>query len=237
MVQVAHQRDGGIGTLGEKSIHAILKCYFDGNPDNHEQSVGESVADIVGEYGVIEIQTRQFRRLDTKLTDLLPICPVTVVYPVIRRKRILWMDPDTGELLRSGTMRAFQKPADVFAELCQIRNHITHPNFNLCLVELEAEDYRLADGYGKDRRGRATKIDRIPTALIDVKWFSCPDDYAQFLPIALPKQFTSADVAKQAKTTRSTAQAMLRVMVHMGLVTLTEKAGRTNIYRRNNGFG
>ena len=55
-----------------------------------------------------EIQTRQFHLLNAKLTALLPECPVTVVYPVIRRKRVTWIDPETGEALRVGTFRKFQ---------------------------------------------------------------------------------------------------------------------------------
>ena len=47
---------GGIGTLGEKSLHAALKYYFEPCPENHEQPLGGFVADAVGEHGVIEIQ-------------------------------------------------------------------------------------------------------------------------------------------------------------------------------------
>ena len=113
-----NRRDGGIGTLGEKSIHAVLKYYFDENPDTHEQSVGDSVADIVGADGVIEIQTRMFQRLNRKLDALLPVCPVTVVYPVVRRKRLIWIDPQTGEALHVGSYRQFQKDVAVLLESC-----------------------------------------------------------------------------------------------------------------------
>ncbi len=217
--------DSGIGTLGEKSIHAILKYYFEENAQNHECSVGNCVADIVGTHGVIEIQTRQFHRLSNKLVHLLPEAPVTVVYPVIRRKRILWIDPGTGELTRSGTFRAFQKPERVFAELYRIRAHVTHPNFRLCIVVMDAEDFRCENR-------RINKIDRIPTGLVDVQYYAAPSDFRVFLPEGLPETFTSAQLANIRKIPRTDAQQLLRMLVLLGQAEVIGKDGRTNIYRR-----
>ena len=50
----------GIGTLSEKTLHSVLKNYFEPFSENHEIKIGNYVADIVGENGIIEIQTRQF---------------------------------------------------------------------------------------------------------------------------------------------------------------------------------
>ena len=61
----------GIGTLGEKTLHAVLKNYFEPNAANHEIKVGGFVADIVNDKGVTEIQTRSFDRLKRKLSTFL----------------------------------------------------------------------------------------------------------------------------------------------------------------------
>ena len=61
----------GIGTLGEKTLHAVLKNYYEPFEQNHEIKVGRFVADIVGEQGVIEIQTRSFGNLLDKLDNFL----------------------------------------------------------------------------------------------------------------------------------------------------------------------
>lgn len=74
---------GGIGTLGEKSLHAALKYYFEPCPENHEQPLGGFVADAVGGHGVIEIQSRSLFKLIPKLDAFLEACPVTVVHPLI----------------------------------------------------------------------------------------------------------------------------------------------------------
>ena len=83
------QRDiKGIGTLGERSVHATLKAYFEPQADNTEIKIGSFVADIAGENGIIEIQTRALYRLRKKLDCFLEYTHVTVVYPVIAKKYI-----------------------------------------------------------------------------------------------------------------------------------------------------
>ena len=62
---------GGIGTLGEKTLHAILKHYLEPVTENHEIRIGTFVADIANEDGVIEIQTANFNKLRTKLERFL----------------------------------------------------------------------------------------------------------------------------------------------------------------------
>ena len=56
---------GGIGTLSEKALHAALKSYYEPDFESREVKVGSFVADIVGENGIIEIQTRGFDRVTT----------------------------------------------------------------------------------------------------------------------------------------------------------------------------
>ena len=66
----ASPSDKGIGTLSEKTLHAVLKRYYEPYGDNHEVKIGGYVADIVGEHGIIEIQTRNFDRLRKKLEEI-----------------------------------------------------------------------------------------------------------------------------------------------------------------------
>ena len=43
----------GIGTLGEKTLHAILKWYYEPDSSKHETRIGPFVADIVTDSGII----------------------------------------------------------------------------------------------------------------------------------------------------------------------------------------
>ncbi|MGN0623314.1 MAG: hypothetical protein ACI4JA_05115, partial [Oscillospiraceae bacterium] len=94
----SQREKNGIGTLGEKTLHAVLKNYFEPHTENQEIKVGGYVADIVGENGVIEIQTGNFNKLLKKLERFLEFCNVTVVYPIAATKYLSWMDMDSGEI-------------------------------------------------------------------------------------------------------------------------------------------
>ena len=54
-------RDSGIGTLGEKSVHAVLKAAYEPHGENREVAVGGYVADILGEDGIMGLFTGGFR--------------------------------------------------------------------------------------------------------------------------------------------------------------------------------
>ncbi|NLZ80724.1 MAG: hypothetical protein GX913_02820, partial [Clostridiales bacterium] len=68
---VNRERDG-IGTLSEKTLHAVLKHYFEPKIENQEVKIGSYYADIYTEEGIIEIQTKQFNKLRNKLKAFLP---------------------------------------------------------------------------------------------------------------------------------------------------------------------
>ena len=78
--------DTGIGTLGEKAIHKTLKLYYEPDESKHEIEVLGSVADVLSENGIIEVQSSNFKYLVPKLEKFLPQYPVTVVYPIVARK-------------------------------------------------------------------------------------------------------------------------------------------------------
>ena len=91
--------DGGIGTRNESPLHAALKLYFEPRRAFHEVPVDGYIVDIKNEAGIIEIQTRNFLKLKRKLAALLEHHTVTLVYPVAAVKWVLWIDPDTGEII------------------------------------------------------------------------------------------------------------------------------------------
>lgn len=97
VIGVKRERSG-IGTLSEKTLHAVLKKYLEPHAENHEVPLGNYVADIIGENGVIEIQTGSFTPLRPKLEVLLDCTDVTVAYPIAEVKYMRWIDPETGEV-------------------------------------------------------------------------------------------------------------------------------------------
>lgn len=225
-----NRRRDGIGTLGEKTIHAVLKRYYEPYGDNHEISLGGFVADAVGEDGIYEIQTRQFDKLKPKLAAFLPVCHVTVVYPVVVRKRLNWIDPQTGEIVQQGRWFRCGSAYSFFPELYRIRSFLQEPNLSFRVAELTAEEYRLLNGCGVQKKNHAEKYDRIPESLQREWKLERRADFAAFLPDGLPETFDSSAFAKAARISRSSAQVTLLILAEQGTVRRIGKQGNAYLY-------
>ena len=221
--------EGGIGTLGEKVLHAVLKYYLDENPLNHEQKVRGFFADVMNEDGVFEIQTKQFYRLRRKLERMLPEHTVTVVYPIARERRVAWIDPETGELSPKRKSPKKGRVTDVIPELYRIRPYLSHPNFRLRLILLDCDEYKKRSPVPHAWR-KAERVERIPREPVDDILLSSPSDYRILLPASLPPRFTSADVARLSRIPRSLAATLLLLLTDLGIVSRVARDGRSIIY-------
>ncbi|HIZ55280.1 MAG TPA: hypothetical protein H9671_03630 [Firmicutes bacterium] len=229
-VDMSRMREG-IGRLGEKTIHAALKYYFEPEEQGHEIQIGGFVADIVGENGIIEIQTRQLFRLKKKLEAYLPVCPVTVVYPIIRNKWVIWMDMETGELTPKRKSPKTGNFYEAFVELYGIKPFLNHPNLQICLLLLDAEEYRYLNGWSRDKKKGSSRCDRIPIGLSEERCFSSAVDYLQLVP-SLKDGFTSLDFGKSVRISRSLAQTALNVLESVGAVRRLGRDGKGYLYAR-----
>jgi hypothetical protein len=224
-------RAGGIGTLGEKALHAIVKSYLEPDQARHEQKLGPYVVDILTKGQVIEIQTRQFGKLRPKLDALLPDYPMTLVLPIPARKWLLWVDPASGEIRPPRLSPRRGSWQDAFAELVRIKPYLNHPNLSVLLLLIDLEEYRLLNGWSTDRKRGAWRHDRLPLRLVESLRIEGPADFANLLPPGLPERFTSADYAKAAAIRRNRAQTALNVLKTLGLVLVCGKQGRMTLYR------
>lgn len=224
----------GIGTKGEKSVHAVLKNYFEPYQDSQEQNIGGYVADIVGEDGIIEIQTGQFSHLKDKLAAFLAVTRVTVVYPVYVKKRIITLDGETGEVKSRRTSPLKETPYEIFRELFPISEFLTHENLSFVIMLLECDEYRIPPesiGRKKNRRGRLSVYDRIPTALADEIHIDRPEDWECLVPCLFEEDYTTAVLAEKAKIPRETASLALSALNRGGIAVRTGKIGNAYTYR------
>lgn len=221
----------GVGTLGEKTLHATLKAYFEPDPESREVALGGFVADAVGEDGIYEIQTRNLARLKPKLAAFLEAAPVTVVYPVPAVRYLRWIDPVTGEVGERRKTSGKGAPFDVFGELVYLKAFLKHPNFRLKLVLLELTDYRFLDGFGAQKKLRSTRGERIPDRLLGELDFRVPADYAALLPEGLPETFTVKDLAKCAKRPEKYASPAANVLAYLGVLERAGTRNRAYLYR------
>ena len=220
----------GIGTLSEKTIHAILKNYYQPDEDKQEMPIENFVADIYSDGEIIEIQTRQFNRMRDKLKAFLPLYPVTIVYPIPREKWLVWIDEENGELSKKRKSPVKGNPYMAFPELYKIKMFLKDPNIRLKLVFLDIEEYRLLNGWSRDRKKGSSRYDRIPTELVEEIDINCIRDYMHFVPYELEGEFTSKEFAKAAHISVSLAQTVLNILYYVGTVTRTGKRGNQILY-------
>ena len=225
----------GIGTLGEKTVHSVLKCYLSPEHLNHEVKVGGFVADICTGNEIIEIQTRSFDKLRRKLTTFLAFAPVTVVYPIHNTKWIRWINPQTGEISPRRKSPKSGSPYSIFPELYKIKNYLNHPNLRFRIIMMDLEEYRILDGWSEDKKKGSTKSDRIPTELVEELCIGGKDGYQLLIPDNLEAEFTAKDYKKASGMPLKASRTALHVLHYVGAVERIGKKGNTFIYRKIGG--
>jgi len=222
----------GIGTLSEKTLHAVLKLYFEPDEGKHEIKVGSLVADIVNDTGIIEIQTRSFDKLRKKLEAFLLVSSVTVVYPIANAKWLLWIDKNTGEITKKRKSPKKGTPYEALYELYKIKALLPKDNLKLCIVMLDIEEYRYLNGWSEDGKKGSSRCDRIPIDIAAEIHIESIADYMKFIPEELPMQFTTKDYKKATGLSLSNAQTALNVLNYVSAVNRVGKKGNMYLYEK-----
>ena len=220
----------GIGTLSEKTVHAVLKNYYAPDTDMHEIPIENFVADIFTGTEIIEIQTRSFQVMRRKLDAFLKIYPVTIVYPIPHIKWLSWIDEKTGETSPKRKSPKTGNPYMAFIELYKIRPYLSNPNLHLKLALLDMEEYRLLNGWSRDKKKGSERYDRIPVKFAEEVCIDRREDYMQFVPIDLEDEFIVKDFAKAAMVHEDTARLSLNILNYLGVVRRVGKKGNAYVY-------
>lgn len=220
----------GIGTLSEKTVHAVLKHYYAPDEDMHEIPIENYVADIFTGSEIIEIQTRAFQNMRKKLAAFLPLYPVTLVYPIPHEKWLLWIDEETGETSQRRKSPKKGNPYLAFIELYKIRAFLSDKNIKLRLAMIDMEEYRLLNGWSRDRKKGSERCDRIPLKFVEEVCLDRREDYMQLIPYEIPERFTAKDFAACAKIPVRLARTVLLILTDIAVVTRVGKEGRNILY-------
>lgn len=221
----------GIGTLSEKTLHAVLKNYFEPNISNQEIKIGRHYADIYNGDEIIEIQTKQFNKLRNKLAAFLPEHKVTIVYPIAHEKILYWVNEETGEITKGRKSPKRGSKYQIFKELYYIKSYLNNPNLQFCITLVDLEEYRFLNGWSKDRKKGSSCSDRIPVRIQD-EIIVGNSSYNTLIPEDLIENFTSKDFAKSAKVPLGLAQIALNILTEVNAVERIGKKGNLILYNR-----
>ena len=228
-----HERSG-IGTYKEKLLHLVLKKYFCDDESCHEVKAGRFVADAVNSDTIFEIQTRGLYPLRKKIPSYLEETDkrIAIVCPVISKKRLVWVDYESGEMTEPRRVSVPKPKNFVLRELMWIGEFFDFDRVELKILFIDADEYRLLDGYGTEKKIKATKIDKIPKELIDEVTLKSREELAEFfLPNDLPREFRAKDFEKATGLRKKGVSAGLRALQLLGIAERETLSGHKVVYR------
>jgi hypothetical protein len=220
----------GIGEYKERELHKVLKAMYESDPAKREIRYKGYIADIKNENGIYEIQTGSYNQLRVKLSKFLEEDTVTLIYPAVRVKYLVWIDAETGEITKRRKSPKIGTPYAFYAELYKIKQFLTNPNLRLHIVTVDLEEYRKLDGWSENRKKGSSRAERIPLTFGETTEINSLADYIKIIPQSLPSPFTSEDMRREAKLSVKAAQTALNVLYHIGAVERTGKTGRRYKY-------
>lgn len=229
---------GSVGTQNEKLIHAALKNYYAPFSGEQEIKLGNFYADAVNENGIFEIQTHALYRLREKLRTFLKVSGVTVIYPVIQEYRIMYINSQSGEVVRQTAPRKMRSLLKLFKELYSVREFLCEDDLRLIICGLKAEKRIYFSGEAlPDMKKRSDKkkctIEMVPVELLEETVLDIPRDYEIFLPrevtAEFPEGFTKKQLCKAAKESASSLRT--EVLRTVGIIEKIGKKGNEFVYR------
>jgi hypothetical protein len=220
-----------IGLLNEKPLHASLKQWYAQPGDRFEVAVDGFVIDIVRDDLLIEIQTRNFASINSKLCKLTQSYEVRLVYPVVQEKWIVRSASGDGGVVVRRKSPKRGRLEDLFWELVSIPQLLCNPNFSLEVLLIRAEEMRRYDGKRKRWRTKGWIMEgRRLVDVLDRHLFGKSADWLAFVPDGL-QSFTTKDLAVVSDTRRELAQKMAYCLRQSRMIELIGKQGRDNLYR------
>ena len=219
----------GFGTLAEKRLHAVIKKYICDDESFHEVGIegARFVSDIRIENEIVEVQTGAFYPMKKKIAYYMEKtnCTVTVVHPIAKVRYMSWVEPGSMEISPRRKV-AGEREEDLLPELYCLSEHLGNPRLRFRLLLLEAHDFRMLNGWSKDRKKGSDRYERLPLSLIDEIELNCPADFERFLPDGLPEHFTVKDLSRLTKLRGRKAYSAVYALAAMGVITPAPPIGK-----------
>ena len=248
---------GGIGTLGEKQMHAAIKRFICPNEHCHEVKIDGSsgcikpscdednnekkqkkrrfVADILEGNTIYEIQTGSFGPLREKIQWILDNTSynVMLIHPIAETKWVSFISTDGNIGQRKKSPRK-GKLFDIAPELYYLRDFLSSPRFSLVILMMEAEQYKKNTVKDDRKRPRYKKYELIPISLLRAHIFKELSDYSCFIPVTLPERFTVKQYSAETKILGIDAYSIVKTLCYVGLLEEDGNIGRAVAYKKKN---
>lgn len=221
-----------IGTKQEKTLHQTIKYYLTLDESLHEIKLENKIVDIYQEGEIFEIQTQGFDKMRDKLSTLLPLYNLTIVFPIAHIKTIHSVN-NCGEVVQTRRSPKKQSPFEIFKELYKIKQYLNHPNLHFKIIMFLSEEIRDIVPKKHVRSKGYVRNDQIVTDIVKEYNIYTKEDFNLLLDeLNLPEEFTTADIRKLTKTSVKTSVLVLNILLYLGIVEKTGNKNRYILYKR-----
>lgn len=228
--------DDGIGTLGEKRLHAVIKRFLCEDVQCHEVKLEGTryVSDIRIGNEIYEVQTGAFYPMKRKIAHYLAHtdCTVTVVHPIASVRWLSWVEPKTVEISPRKKISRKGYAEEILPLLYCLLDQLPNPRLHFQLLLLETQDFKLLGKNPRNPKKGSKKYERIPLSLLEEITLDSPADFARFVPCDLPTHFTVKDFSRRTKLRGVDAYSAVRVLTALGLLAPAEPIGRAMAFTR-----
>lgn len=237
MTKFNEKTENIITTYHERSLHATLKKHFCPDESHHEVKMGRFVADACDGKTIFEIQTGNFKPLSKKMqfylenTDL----DIVVVRPIAQKRRILWLNKETGELEKPPRFSSKSETlASGIADLYYLKEAFGQKRLTFCFMLMQMDEVRILDGYGKNRKIRATSVDRIAGEIFSIHYIKNVEDIKDALFPSLPDcDFSREELSKSLKLKALKLWSAQKLLTELNIISC-KKVGNRLIFHKIN---
>lgn len=218
-----------IGTLNEKSLHADLKKQYAQPGDRLEQAVDGYIIDIVRKKELIEIQSRNFSNIKSKIYKLCNNNKFHLIHPISREKWIVRSDANGNEVGRRKSPRR-GRVEYMFKELRYIPDIVANDNFSLEVVMIHSEEHLIDDGKGSWRRKGWSIVDQKLINIHQSITFRSAADYSALIPDTVGLEWSNRELAAALKLNFKITQNMTYCLRVMGAIEKIGQKGNSFLY-------
>ncbi len=221
-----------VGTLSEKLLHKVLKFYVENDPSKHEIPVLGSVADILNDRGITEVQTRSFEKLLPKLSKFLQEYPVQIIHPLTQTRYVSYIDRESGEVISRKKSPKHDGINRAASELYKIKELLPNENLTVRLMFISFEDFRYKPDKKAWRPPSKNLISRVPLSVEREIVLKAKEDYGIFLPEGLGDFFTAREMSKIIKLDSRRTHNTITLLLSLGLIEQSGVDGKAYIYKK-----
>lgn len=232
---IAEKTENLITTYMERSLHASLKSYFCPDTSCHEVKIGRFVADACCDGVIYEIQTAKLGNLTKKLNFYLENTnfKIVIVCPIAKNRKIIWLEEESGEIAKAPRLSSkHENLANGIADLIYLKEFIGNKRISFCFVSMEIDEVRLLDGYGKQKKKRATSVDRVAGEIYSIDYINNINDIKNAVFSLLPSdEFDREVLSKSLKLKGRKLWGAQKLLIETNLISV-QKNGKKLIFEK-----